>query len=150
VKSPLAPAEAAASALARGGAPAVVVDVGWVNGLAAIRSLGRAGASVLALDHRPWALGLRSRYAVPVGAPDPGADEDGFVGALSELGEALGTPTPVFPTHDEGLNAIARHAQELGTRFLFPFPEWTCPARGTLSPPPRRAGSRRRSATPCS
>lgn len=125
VKSPLAPAEAAASALARGGTPAIVVDVGWVNGLAAIRSLGRAGAPVLAVDHRPWALGLRSRYAVPVGAPDPGSDEDGFVGALSELGEALGTPVPVFPTHDEGLNAISRHAPELGTRFLFPFPEWS-------------------------
>ena len=38
---------------------AVVVDVGWVNGLAAIRSLGRAGVPVLALDHRPSALGFR-------------------------------------------------------------------------------------------
>ena len=43
--------------------PAVVVDVGWVNGLAAVRSLGRAGVRVLALDHRPSALGFRSRYA---------------------------------------------------------------------------------------
>jgi predicted ATP-grasp superfamily ATP-dependent carboligase len=125
VRSPLAPAEAAASALARGGAPAVVVDVGWVNGLAAIRSLGRAGAPVLAIDHRPWALGLRSRYAVPVSAPDPGADESGFVEALSRLGGALGRPAPIFPTHDEGLNAIARHAGELGDRFLYPFPGWS-------------------------
>jgi hypothetical protein len=31
---------------------AVVVDVGWVNGLAAIRSLGRAGIPVFAVDHR--------------------------------------------------------------------------------------------------
>ena len=123
--SHLAPAEAAASALARGGSPAVVVDVGWVNGIAAIRSLGRAGAPVLAVDHRPWALGLRSRYAIPVVAPDPGVDESGFVSALVELGDALGVPTPVFPTHDEGLNAIARHAQELGGRFLHPFPDWS-------------------------
>ncbi|CAN5212679.1 hypothetical protein BH18ACT12_BH18ACT12_20210 [soil metagenome] len=43
--------------------PAAVVDVGWVNGLAAIRSLGRAGMRVLAVDHRPSALGFRSRYA---------------------------------------------------------------------------------------
>jgi D-aspartate ligase len=125
VKSPLAPAEAAASALARGGAPALVVDVGWVNGLAAIRSLGRAGAPVLAVDHRPWALGLRSRFAIPVSAPDPGLDEDGFLATLSALGEALDAPAPVFPTHDEGLNAIARHADELGGSFLFPFPEWS-------------------------
>ena len=38
---------------------AVVVDVGWVNGLAAIRSLGRVGVPVLALDHRRGALGFR-------------------------------------------------------------------------------------------
>lgn len=125
MKSPLAPAEAAASALARGGSPALVVDVGWVNGLAAIRSLGRAGASVLAIDHRPWALGLRSRFAVPVVAPDPGVDEDGFVSTLLSVGDALGRPAPVFPTHDEGLNTIARHAEELGDRFLYPFPDWS-------------------------
>lgn len=124
MKSPLAPAEAAASALHRGGAPAVVADVGWVNGLAAIRSLGRAGAPVIAVDHRPWALGLRSRYAIPVLAPDPGADEEGLVATLVELGDALGTPAPVFPTHDEGLNAIARNADALGGRYLFPFPDW--------------------------
>lgn len=125
MKSPLAPVEAAASALARGGSPAIVVDVGWVNGLAAIRSLGRAGAPVLAVDHRPWALGLRSRYATPVSAPDPAKDEEGFVAALLALGDALGTPAPVFATHDEGLNAIARHAGELGERFLYPFPDWS-------------------------
>jgi predicted ATP-grasp superfamily ATP-dependent carboligase len=119
-----APARAAAAAQARGGTPALVVDVGWVNGLAAIRSLGRAGAPVLALDHRPWALGLRSRYAIPVVLPDPGVDEGRFVAALRELGDALGMPVPVFPTHDEGLNAVARNAGELGGRFLYPFPGW--------------------------
>ena len=125
MKSPLAPAEAAASALAHGGSPAVVVDVGWVNGLAAIRSLGRAGAPVLAVDHRPWALGLRSRFALAVVAPAPGADESAFVSTLVRLGDALGRPAPVFPTHDEGLNAIARHAEVLGERFLYPFPAWS-------------------------
>ena len=41
---------------------AVVVDVGWVNGLAAIRSLGRAGIEVVAVDYRQSPLGFRSRY----------------------------------------------------------------------------------------
>ena len=61
---------------------AVVVDVGWVNGLAAVRSLGRAGIRVLALDHRPSALGFRSRYAEPVLTPDP-QDEEAFVSFLA-------------------------------------------------------------------
>jgi D-aspartate ligase len=101
--------------------PAVVVDVGWVNGLAAIRSLGRAGVRVLALDHRPSALGFRSRYAEPVLTPDP-QDEEAFVSFLAEL--ELDAPAPVFATHDEPLNAIARATPALGDRFLYPFPRW--------------------------
>ncbi|HZN21825.1 MAG TPA: hypothetical protein VFB57_04635 [Gaiellaceae bacterium] len=124
MKRLLAPAEAAAAARSPGRPPAVVVDVGWVNGLAAIRSLGRTGAPVVAVDHRPWALGLRSRYALPVQSPDPAADEDGFVEVLAELGDELGRPAPVFPTHDSGLNAIARAQGLLGERFLYPFPGW--------------------------
>jgi D-aspartate ligase len=101
--------------------PAVVVDVGWVNGLAAIRSLGRAGARVLALDHRRGALGFRSRYAEPVLTPDP-QDEEAFVSFLAGL--ELDAPAPLFATHDEPLNAIARAAGRLGERFLYPFPRW--------------------------
>jgi D-aspartate ligase len=101
--------------------PAVVVDVGWVNGLAAIRSLGRAGVRVLALDYRPGALGFRSRYAEPVLTPDP-QDEEAFVSFLAGL--ELHAPAPLFATHDEPLNAIARAADRLGDRFLCPFPRW--------------------------
>jgi D-aspartate ligase len=108
---------------ADGGAPAGVLDVGWVNGLAAIRSLGRAGATVYAVDHRPWALGLRSRYATRLVSPDPAVDEDAFVSCIAKLGESLEQPAPLFATHDAGLNAVARHQDELGARFLFPFPD---------------------------
>jgi len=100
--------------------PAVVVDVGWVNGLAAIRSLGRAGIRVLALDHRPSALGFRSRYAEPVVTPDP-QDQEAFISFLEGLEVE---DAPVFATHDEPLNAIARAAGRLGDRFRYPFPPW--------------------------
>ncbi len=98
---------------------ALVVDVGWVNGLAAIRSLGRAGIPVLALDHRASPLGFRSRYAKAVVVPDPLADEDAFIAAVAETG----APGVVFPTHDPPLNALARHRDRL-EGFLFPFPSW--------------------------
>jgi predicted ATP-grasp superfamily ATP-dependent carboligase len=97
--------------------------VGWVNGLAAIRSLGRAGIPVLALDHRRSALGFRSRYAEAILCPDP-QDENAFVSFLADLGERLEQSAPIFPTHDEPLNAIARGAERLGVRFRYPFPEW--------------------------
>jgi predicted ATP-grasp superfamily ATP-dependent carboligase len=103
---------------------AVVAEVAWVNGLAAIRSLGRHGLRVLALDHRPYALGFRSRYAEPRLAPDPLDDEEGFIEALREIADETDGPLPVFPTHDEHVNAIARHTDVLEARYRFPFPSW--------------------------
>ena len=96
---------------------AAVIDVGWVNGLAAIRSLGRAGIRVLAVDHRPSALGFRSQYAERFLSPDPFADERRFVNFVRALGEVV-----VFPTHDDSLNAIAKYADDL--EVLTPFPAW--------------------------
>ena len=98
---------------------ALVVDVGWVNGLAAIRSLGRAGIPVLALDHRSSPLGFRSRYAKGIVVPDPAEDEDAFIDAVA----ATEAPGVVFPTHDPPLNALARNRDRLAG-FLFPFPSW--------------------------
>jgi D-aspartate ligase len=103
---------------------AVVAEVAWVNGLAAIRSLGRQGLRVLAIDHRPYALGFRSRYAEARLAPDPLDDEAGFIAALHEIADETDGALPVFPTHDEHLNAIARHADALSERYRFPFPGW--------------------------
>jgi predicted ATP-grasp superfamily ATP-dependent carboligase len=97
--------------------PAAVVDVGWVNGLAAIRSLGRARVRVLAVDHRPSALGFRSKYAEPLLSPDPFEDEHRFVNVIRALGDVV-----VLPTHDNVLNAIAKHADDLEARM--PFPGW--------------------------
>ena len=96
---------------------AAVIDVGWVNGLAAIRSLGRAGVRVLAVDHRPSALGFRSRYAERFLSPDPFQDETRFAAFIRALGDVV-----VFPTHDDTLNAVARHAGDLEVRA--PFPAW--------------------------
>jgi D-aspartate ligase len=96
---------------------AAVIDVGWVNGLAAIRSLGRAGIRVLAVDHRQSALGFRSRYGERFLSPDPFVDERRFVNFIRALGEVV-----VFPTHDDSLNAVARYADDL--QVLTPFPAW--------------------------
>jgi predicted ATP-grasp superfamily ATP-dependent carboligase len=59
-------------------------------------------------------------------SPDP-QDEDAFVAFLAGL--ELDGPAPVFATHDEPLNAIARGAEKLGGRFLYPFPPWEVLAR---------------------
>jgi D-aspartate ligase len=104
-------------------APALVVDVGWVNGLGAMRLLARAGVRVLALDHKPSALGFRSRCGLPVRTPDPLAHEQ-FAAFLAELVALLPAPAPVFPTHDDVLEGVARAAPALAERLLYPFPPW--------------------------
>ena len=93
----------------------VVVGVGWVAGLAAIRSLGRAGVHVLAVDHRPSALGFRSRYAQARVAPARSGES--YVDFLRTLG-----PGVVFPTHDDDLETLARHRSDLP--LTCPFPDW--------------------------
>ena len=113
------------AAYARSGAhpAAVVCDASFVNGLTAIRSLGRMGVPVLAVDHRPSALGFRSRYALALTSPDPGTETAAYIDLLRELGDAIGRPTPILPTHDPPVNAIGRHRGDLGDRYLCPFPE---------------------------
>jgi Predicted ATP-grasp enzyme len=104
-------------------APAIVLEVGWVNGLGAIQSLARAGVKVLALDHRPFAIGLRSRYCLPLVCPDPYAEEQRFTAFLSELVELLPAPTPILATHDDGLASISRALPKLGGKLLCPAPD---------------------------
>jgi D-aspartate ligase len=112
----------AAYARSRDHPPAVVCDASFVNGLTAIRSLGRMGVPVFAVDHRPSALGFRSRYARAIPSPDPGTETAAYIDHLRELGDAIGRPVPILPTHDPPVNAIGRHRGELGDRYLCPFP----------------------------
>ena len=84
---------------------------------------------MFAVDHRPSALGFRSRYGLPLLAPDPGTETDAYVAFLRDVGDAIGGPAPVLPAHDPPVNAIARHQEKLGGRFLYPFPEWQTLAR---------------------
>src|SRR3954451_18271735 len=86
-----------------GTVPAVVVNVGWVPGVSTIQALGRAGIPVHAVDHRPSALGFRSRYAVPHLCPSALQDERGFIDGLARLAAQLPGPAPIFPVDDEDM-----------------------------------------------
>ncbi len=103
--------------------PAVVLDVSFVNGLEAIRSLAAAGAPVIAVDHRQSALGFRSRLAHHVLSPDP-QDEAAYVAFLAELAEReFSEPAVVLPTHDAPLAAVARNAARLAA-YQLPGSGW--------------------------
>jgi D-aspartate ligase len=101
--------------------PAVVFQVGYACGLGIIRDLGRHGVPLLACDPDPAAVGLRSRYAAGTLCPDPLADEEAFVGWLETIGADLPRRAVVFPSHDEFIWPLARHAERIAPWFLVPF-----------------------------
>jgi D-aspartate ligase len=104
--------------------PAIVLQVSYACGLDIIRDLGRHGVPVAAMDPDPGALGLRSRYATGLVCPDPLDDEEAFLVFLEELGRSLPQPAVVFPSHDEFIWPLSRHAKRLEPSFIVPFSTW--------------------------
>jgi D-aspartate ligase len=104
--------------------PAVVLQSSFANGLGVIRDLAREDVPVLALDPNTRALGFASRHAASVVVPDPAGDEEAFVAGLEALGRELPQRAVVFPTHDEYVWAVSRHAERLEPLFRIPFSHW--------------------------
>ena len=96
----------------------------YACGLDIIRDLGRHGVPVAAMDPDPGALGLRSRYAAGLVCPDPLDDEEAFLVFLEEFGRSLPQPAVVFPSHDEYIWPLSRHAERLEPSFIVPFSRW--------------------------
>jgi D-aspartate ligase len=104
--------------------PAVVIQVSYANGLGVIRDLTLEGVPVLSLDPDPKALGMYSRLAPGTVCPDPERDEEAFVSFLEELGRRLPQRAVVFPTHDEFIRPLSRHAERLSPWYAIPFSRW--------------------------
>ena len=104
--------------------PALVFQVSWANGLDIIRDLSAEGVPLLALDTNPRALGLRSRLAAGMVCPDPQQDEEAFISFLEDLGRRLPRKGVLFPTHDQYIWPISRHAGRLEPYYLIPFSRW--------------------------
>src|SRR5665648_708237 len=56
--------------------------------------------------------------------PDPLADEEAFLTWLEELGARLPRRAVVFPSHDEYIWPLSRHAERLEPWFIVPFSRW--------------------------
>jgi D-aspartate ligase len=104
--------------------PVVVIQVSYANGLGIIRDLTQEGVPVLALDPDPKALGLHSRLAPGMICPDPKKDEEAFLVFLEELGTRLPQRAVLFPTHDEYIWPLSRHADRLSPWYIVPFSRW--------------------------
>ena len=104
--------------------PAVVLQAAWANGLDIIRDLDRHGVPMLVLDADPDAVGLRSRRAAGMLCPDPKVDAEAFITFLEEIGRRLPTRGVLFPTHDEYIWPVSRHAERLEPWYIIPFSRW--------------------------
>ena len=103
---------------------AIVMQVSWANGLDIIRDLSTAGVPLLALDSNARALGLHSRLAAGVVCPDPREDETAFLSYLEDLGRRFSRRPVLFPTHDQYIWPISKHAERLEKWFIIPFSRW--------------------------
>jgi predicted ATP-grasp superfamily ATP-dependent carboligase len=103
---------------------AIVMQVSWANGLDIIRDLSQAGVPILALDSNARALGLHSRLAAGAVCPDPREDEPAFLRFLEDLGRRFSRRPVLFPTHDQYIWPISRHAERLEKWFIIPFSRW--------------------------
>ncbi len=104
--------------------PAIVFHVAFANGLGVIRDLSLAGVPVLGLDPNPRSIGLCSRFAAGMLCPDPKEDEEAFLAFLEWLGPRLPDRAVLFPTHDEYIWPLSRHAERLQPWYIVPFSRW--------------------------
>ncbi len=104
--------------------PAVVLkldpNVMHHGGLGAIRSLGRMGVPVYAVQESAWAPAGHSRYLHGKVLWRPGGLPASQIQAgLVRLAELIGKPAVLIPTDDAGAIFLAEHAEALRGRFLF-------------------------------
>jgi D-aspartate ligase len=93
------------------------------GGLGAIRSLGRMGVPVYAVQESAWAPAGHSRYLHGKVLWRPsGLARDRVLDGLFALSDRIAATAVLIPTDDAGAIFIAEHADELRSRFLFAAP----------------------------
>ena len=105
--------------------PAVVLkfdpNVMHHGGLGAIRSLGRMGVPVYAVQESSWAPTGQSRYLRGKVLWRPaGLSADRIQAGLLHLADLIGTPSVLIPTDDAGAIFLAEHGNPLREAYLFP------------------------------
>lgn len=101
---------------------AVILGANFYAALGAIRTLGRRGIKVYALDYDfPRAYGLASRYVYrKVLCPDINREEAELAKFLLDLGKEFDRPPVLFASADNYAIFISRYARELSPFYLIP------------------------------
>jgi D-aspartate ligase len=99
---------------------AIVLGVEHPRGVAVVRSLGRRGIPVVAVERDHRARGLGSRYLQRRVLVDD--DGPGTIAALERLGTEGGGV--IIPTNDHFLTIVSRHFEPLTPWFSITVPPW--------------------------
>ncbi len=100
------------------------------GGLGAIRSLGRMGVPVYAVQEAARTPAAQSRYLYGKVLWRPeGLSADQVRVGLVRLSEQIGRPAVLIPTDDAGAIFLAEHGEQLRSRFLFADPPPALPRR---------------------
>ena len=97
--------------------PAIVMVSDRAHGLAVVRSLGRQGIRVVALN-RTGGPGRHSRYALNVDLP-PDLDQASLLSLLGRTGQALPQKPFLISTSDQFVLFVARNQAELCRHYSF-------------------------------
>ncbi len=102
--------------------PAVILGANFYTALGAIRTLGRHGIKVFALDYDfSKAYALSSRYVYrKILCPDINRDEAALAEFLLKLGSQFDQPPVLMASADNYALLISRYAEELSPYYLFP------------------------------
>jgi len=102
--------------------PAVMLGANFYISLGAIRTLGRRGVPVYALDYFfPKAYALSSRYVTQkVLCPDINRDEEALAEFLIKFGENFSERPVLMASADSYGLLISRHAEKLARCYRFP------------------------------
>lgn len=101
--------------------PVVVLSAKSHGSLGIIRSLGRLGVPVIAVDSDPRGPASYSRYLRRRSVLDLAeASPDTLIEHLGKVGAAIGRPSVLIPTWDETAVVVAERREELAEWFLVP------------------------------
>jgi len=105
--------------------PVVILGANFYTALGAIRTLGRRGIDIYALDyHFPTAYAINSRYVTKkICIPDINIDEIAVVEYLLETGNRYKDKPVLMATADNYALMISRNADALSEFYLFPMNE---------------------------
>jgi predicted ATP-grasp superfamily ATP-dependent carboligase len=92
------------------------------TGLAAVRSLGRAGVPVIGLDFDPEMSGFKSRYGNCKLSPDPVHQSEALVELLIAEGRRQERPGIIIPASDAYVLFLSSYRDELAPYFRFILP----------------------------